>query len=546
MNYLLYIYKNLSPYKKELNTIFILTAIPIFLIIMQPILLGKLIDNINLNNFNKCIDIILIMLIIYCLNILLKSMQKYKTFSILYKIQSDLKVSILNKIFNLAINNFNTIPNGEVINKVENDAKSFSHIFPEIIKIIVDIISFIIIFFMLLKISFILTLTLIILCPFIFFVFSSYGKKTKNADAQTKLHLDHYLNILNEMLERFTLIKIFSYENAIIDKYKNKLDIYQSFSFKKNILNIKSNLMVELLTYLSYTIVLAGGTYLIINNKLSIGELIAFSTYSSNFNQALLRFSQVNLIIQETAVSINRIEKINKLLNVGSTYKALIYEGKSNENQIDLINISYRYSNSNVIILNKVNNSITFPQVVQIKGPNGSGKTTLLSIIAGLIDDYEGEIIFNGINIKDIPHNIYSRKVCLISQTHEIISGSIKENLVLGNEDATFEELNEICSLVNLVTFIQSLDKGYNTLLGINGIDLSVGQKQKISLARALLVDADVYLFDEATASLDSENKNIIFDLLEYLKIEKAKTIILVSHDTVPDNLIDKIILLSN
>lgn len=174
------------------------------------------------------------------------------------------------------------------------------------------------------------------------------------------------------MLERFTLIKIFSYENAIIDKYKNKLDIYQSFSFKKNILNIKSNLMVELLTYLSYTIVLAGGTYLIINNKLSVGELIAFSTYSSNFNQALLRFSQVNLIIQETAVSINRIEKINKLLNVGSTYKALIYEGKSNENQIDLINISYRYSNSNVIILNKVNNSITFPQVVQIKGPNGS------------------------------------------------------------------------------------------------------------------------------------------------------------------------------
>lgn len=163
-----------------------------------------------------------------------------------------------------------------------------------------------------------------------------------------------------------------------------------------------------------------------------------------------------------------------------------------------------------------------------------------------MIDDYEGEIIFNGINIKDIPHNIYSRKVCLISQTHEIISGSIKENLVLGNEDATFEELNEICSLVNLVTFIQSLDKGYNTLLGINGIDLSVGQKQKISLARALLVDADVYLFDEATASLDSENKNIIFDLLEYLKIEKGKTIILVSHDTVPDNLIDKIILLSN
>lgn len=113
-------------------------------------------------------------------------------------------------------------------------------------------------------------------------------------------------------------------------------------------------------------------------------------------------------------------------------------------------------------------------------------------------------------------------------------------------KNATFEELNEVCSLVNVNHFIQNLDDGYNTLLGINGIDLSVGQKQKISLARALLVDADVYLFDEATAALDNKNKYIIFELIEYLKKEKGKTIILVSHDTIPDNLADKIILLSN
>ncbi|MBO2537793.1 ABC transporter transmembrane domain-containing protein, partial [Rummeliibacillus suwonensis] len=460
--------------------------------------------------------------------------------------QLDLKIGILNKIFNLKINKFNNIPKGEIINKIENDTKSFSNMFPEIIKIIVDILSFIIVCLMLLKISLILSLTLILICPFILFIFFFFGKKTRHADTQAKLHLDHYLNLLNEGLERFTLIKTFSSETAIINKYKQRLNIYQFHSLQKNTLNIKFNLIVELLTYLSYTLVLAGGTFLIINNNLTIGELIAFSTYSSNFNQALLRFSQVNLIIQEATVSIKRIEDINNTLNIDSTYKTLTYEEKSNENRIDIIKLSYCYSNSKKIILNKITNSIIFPQVVQIKGPNGSGKTTLLNILAGLIDDYEGEIIFNGTNIKDIPHYIYSQKVCLISQTHEIISGSIKENLLLGKKNATFEELNEVCSLVNVNHFIQNLDDGYNTLLGINGIDLSVGQKQKISLARALLVDADVYLFDEATAALDNKNKYIIFELIEYLKKEKGKTIILVSHDTIPDNLADKIILLSN
>lgn len=546
MRYLLYIYKELSPYKKEMSIIFILTGVPIFLVIMQPILLGKLIDSINLNNLNKCFEIIFIMTTIYCFNILLKAMQKYKTFIILYKIQLDLKIGILNKIFNLKINKFNNIPKGEIINKIENDTKSFSNMFPEIIKIIVDILSFIIVCLMLLKISLILSLTLILICPFILFIFFFFGKKTRHADTQAKLHLDHYLNLLNEGLERFTLIKTFSSETAIINKYKQRLNIYQFHSLQKNTLNIKFNLIVELLTYLSYTLVLAGGTFLIINNNLTIGELIAFSTYSSNFNQALLRFSQVNLIIQEATVSIKRIEDINNTLNIDSTYKTLTYEEKSNENRIDIIKLSYCYSNSKKIILNKITNSIIFPQVVQIKGPNGSGKTTLLNILAGLIDDYEGEIIFNGTNIKDIPHYIYSQKVCLISQTHEIISGSIKENLLLGKKNATFEELNEVCSLVNVNHFIQNLDDGYNTLLGINGIDLSVGQKQKISLARALLVDADVYLFDEATAALDNKNKYIIFELIEYLKKEKGKTIILVSHDTIPDNLADKIILLSN
>lgn len=434
MRYLLYIYKELSPYKKEMSIIFILTGVPIFLVIMQPILLGKLIDSINLNNLNKCFEIIFIMTTIYCFNILLKAMQKYKTFIILYKIQLDLKIGILNKIFNLKINKFNNIPKGEIINKIENDTKSFSNMFPEIIKIIVDILSFIIVCLMLLKISLILSLTLILICPFILFIFFFFGKKTRHADTQAKLHLDHYLNLLNEGLERFTLIKTFSSETAIINKYKQRLNIYQFHSLQKNTLNIKFNLIVELLTYLSYTLVLAGGTFLIINNNLTIGELIAFSTYSSNFNQALLRFSQVNLIIQEATVSIKRIEDINNTLNIDSTYKTLTYEEKSNENRIDIIKLSYCYSNSKKIILNKITNSIIFPQVVQIKGPNGSGKTTLLNILAGLIDDYEGEIIFNGTNIKDIPHYIYSQKVCLISQTHEIISGSIKENLLLGKK----------------------------------------------------------------------------------------------------------------
>ncbi len=161
-------------------------------------------------------------------------------------------------------------------------------------------------------------------------------------------------------------------------------------------------------------------------------------------------------------------------------------------------------------------------------GSSGSGKTTLMDLIAGLYSDYTGDIYLGEHNIKDIPQDILSKKLCYVTQEHFMFSQTIIDNLLLGIK-TTDNKLKSICKKVNMHDYIESLPEKYHTKLGYNGINLSVGQLQRLSIARALLRDSEIYLFDEITSSLDKENENLIEHTIEGLKKE-GKIIILITH----------------
>ncbi|KOP78942.1 hypothetical protein AMS59_07810 [Lysinibacillus sp. FJAT-14745] len=310
-------------------------------------------------------------------------------------------------------------------------------------------------------------------------------------------------------------------------------------------LSIKSGSIIELINYTSYLVILILGIYFIYTGSLTIGILIAFTTYANNFSQSFLRFSQLNTFFQEAIVSVNRVKNLleDPKENIGNSEVSINLDPMyfSKQGEIIFRDVSFSHSETSSSVLENVNFRIPLRKIVLIKGTSGSGKTTLLNILSGLYVGYQGDIFISDTNIRHIPNDIYKKKVCLVSQEHFIMTGTIKENLLLGKPNATDDELIRICEMVNIYSFIETLEDSIETVIGYNGLELSTGQQQRLSIARSLLRDADIYLFDEITAALDKENQVNIEVLLKYLNKEKQKTIILVTHNPVLIKEADKI-----
>ncbi|OWA35511.1 hypothetical protein B9G55_12810 [Saccharibacillus sp. O16] len=541
MKGLKYIYCRLIRFRKRLFLILFLMSIPLLFGVLQPILLGSLIDKLSVFKIRESIYLVLGILGVGLLNSLFSALYKRKLFLTLNTIQFIKKNEIIENIMDLNVNQFKTISKGALINKIENDCKVFAGSLADLVKFIADLIGFLVILVILFSLNIYLAFCVLTICPVIVASFYFYGNLTRKIDKESKEQLDKYLNKLNEILDKFYLIKLFSGESNIKDNYKGELEKYQNSLFKKNNLNIKSGIVVEILNLISQVSILLGGIYFIDKGEFTIGHLVAFSTYSSNFNYTLLRFSQFNLVVQETVNSIKRVEYVHKFTpnKVQKMTDDLQITYSVNDEILKMDSIIYKFPESENLVLDKVSESFKPSKLVRILGSNGSGKSTLLHVMAGLFDEYQGELSYRGIDVKSIPYFLYRQRVCLVPQEHELLSGSIKENFLLAKPSASLEEIRSVCSIVGINDFVDSLEDSYDTIIGINGVEMSTGQKQKISLARALLVDADVYLFDEVTAALDTKNKAIAFDLMFYLKEKRNKTIVLISHDEIPEGLVD-------
>ncbi|WP_026883639.1 ATP-binding cassette domain-containing protein [Clostridium akagii] len=262
--------------------------------------------------------------------------------------------------------------------------------------------------------------------------------------------------------------------------------------------------------------------------------------YSSNFNNSLLKISQINMDLQQALVSIKRVlNLIDK-----DTEKEYIGNTRINhdifKSDIKIENLSFKYRENDKYILKDLNLNIKKNVITAIVGKNGQGKTTLLKILMGLYRDYEGKILFDGFSLEEVPFNKISNKISYVPQETFLFTGTIKENLLLANENATYYDIKSACKLVNIDDIIESFENGYDTQIGYDGISLSGGQKQRLGIARALLRKADLFLFDEITSSVDIETDDIIKSVLK--EISKNKTVILVTHKKTTLSIADNII----
>ncbi len=336
----------------------------------------------------------------------------------------------------------------------------------------------------------------------------------------------HSNSYLVEAVTGVQTVKALAIEGSMIKKWENKLAKYIKSSFNLAIMGNFTGSICGFLQKAMTIAILYIGVMLVIENKLTIGQLIAFQMFSGQFSAPMLRLVGLWNEFQQTLLAVDRIGDI---LNSPVEMQSKTAITLSNvQGDIKLENLSFRYNIESPNVLNDVNLHIKAGSKVGFVGRSGSGKSTLTKLIQRMYYTTEGTIYIDGIDIRNINPVWLRTNIGIVLQENYLFSGTIRENIALPRPNMSMEGIVQVAKIAGAHEFISKLPKGYDTEVGERGSSLSGGQKQRIAIARALISNPRILIFDEATSALDYESEKIIRDNMAM--ISEGRTTIIIAH----------------
>ncbi|HBN83858.1 MAG TPA: ABC transporter ATP-binding protein [Clostridiales bacterium] len=485
----------------------------------------------------------LTVVIIYILRAVSRFGTNYVSHYSAWNILDDIRSTMYNHIQKLSMKYFNDKQTGELMSRVINDTNNFEQLLAHAIPtIIVNGFMFIGISVLLFTMNSTLALYTLIPIPLLAWMVLKFSKSSRPrfSDAQDKI-----ANVNSVLQDNFTgikEIKAFSQEEHESNKTSKHINAYTKAILRALRLSNSFHPGIELVSGLGTIIVIFFGGRLALTGQMPISDLVAFLMYVEMFYQPIISLGNINEGIQHALAS---AEKVLKILNEKpEAYgKPGLEEIDRCAGDIEFKSVCFRY-NDKIPVLNNISFKVKSGETLALVGATGVGKTTIASLIPRFYDVDSGEICIDNINIQNITLESLRRQISLVSQDVFLFNGTVRENILYGNPEATEEELVEAAKTANAHDFILELENGYDTKVGERGVKLSGGQKQRISIARALLKDAPILILDEATSSVDTQTEKMIQDALNHLK--ENKTSIVIAHRLSTIREADQIIVLKD
>ncbi|MDO4799906.1 MAG: ABC transporter ATP-binding protein [Bacillota bacterium] len=417
---------------------------------------------------------------------------------------------------------------GELMSRLNGDADevvSFSlnfvtGIFNTVITLVVSLIF-------VLRISLLLSTSAIFYIPCTFCLTFFARKHYKKLAELRKTFRDEFMIFQNESFDHIIGIKSFQAEGRTNEKYggliQRELDLTKRSIRLENIVGFSGS-MITLVAAL-YVIYLSA--VLISQGLLTIGLMVSFNYYSNRLFGAISSIWGLNIGVQSISVSIERIQSILEAECEDDARNSTALLSPEITHRVQVTGLRYAYSDD-LPVLNGVNLRVDCPGLYGIVGRNGCGKSTLAKLLIKLYDPDEGIISLGHENYPNLSVESIRRRITFVQKEDYFMAASIAENLRLGNQSAGDEELRDVCDRVGIASFIETLENGYQTEIGGGGSTLSSGQRQKLSVARALLRESEVYVFDEVTANLDGQSERKVMETLQDLA--RRSVVFFISH----------------
>ena len=531
----------LKPYRVGLSVVIVAAITSVIFSIISPKIMAKITDELfrpmleriqgNMTpspiDFNYIWNIVVILIILYVISAAFNYLQQFMMAGISQKVVYDLRYEIDEKLAKLPLKFFDSHTHGELLSRFTNDVDNISSTLQQsITQVITSVTTIIGVLILMLTISPTLTLISLVVIPFSGVLMMMVIKRSQKYFISQQKTLGELNGHIEEMYTGHNVVKAFGHERKAIEEFDEINERLYGVGWMAQFLSGLIMPIINFIGNLGYVVVAVVGGILVTKGRISVGDIQAFIQYSRQFTQPIAQVAQISNISQSTVASAERVfELLDEEEVVPEPSQPVKIENGQGAVEFEHVKFGYR---DDRILINDMNIKAEPGQMVAIVGPTGAGKTTLVNLLLRFYEVNEGRILVDGVDITKRDRADLRKQFGMVLQDTWLFNGTIRDNIAYGKEDATEEEIIAAAKAAHADHFIRVLPDGYDTILNEEVSNISQGQKQLLTIARALLADPEIMILDEATSSVDTRTEIQIQNAMKQLM--KGRTSFVIAH----------------
>ncbi|WP_459169910.1 ABC transporter ATP-binding protein [Natronospora cellulosivora (SeqCode)] len=530
--------KYLKPYRLHLAIVILAAILANIFNILSPMIQGwaitSLWDGVVLKaeglggiDFEYLSRILILLAALYIFSAFFTYIQQYIMAGIVQNTVYDLREEVNHKLSRLPLRFFDENQRGEILSRVSNDIDNISSTLQQsITQLISAVITLVGVTVIMLYISPILTLIVYLTLPlYLFFTKPIILRAQKYFAAQQK-NLGELNAHVEEMYTGHKIVKVFCKEEDSIEEFEEINERLFNAGWKAEFISGIVRPLMEFVNNIGYVLIAVVGAVFAVRQVITVGEIQAFVQYARQFTQPINETANIANIIQSTIASAERVFRVldEKEEDQNYTEGISLYNPKG---EVKIENLSFGYE-KDIKIIENMNIDVKAGQTIAIVGPTGAGKTTLVNLLMRFYELDEGRITIDGVDIKKIKRGELRNVFAMVLQDSWLFKGTIRDNIAYGSDDASEEEIIAAAKAARADHFIRTLPEGYDMEINEESSNISQGQKQLITIARAILLDPAIMILDEATSSVDTRTEVLIQQAMD--EIMEGKTSFVIAH----------------
>ena len=478
-------------------------------------------------DFGAIEKILLILVCLYLVSALFSFVQGYIMSGISQKISYEMRNQISEKINRMPMKYFDTKTHGEILSRITNDIDTLGmSLNQSLTQLITSVTTMVGILIMMLSISWLMTLAALVIIPLSLFAVRKVVGRSQKYFKKQQRYLGHVNGLVEENYGGHQIVRVFNKEEEVTEQFNKLNDELYDSAWKSQFLSGMMQPLMAFIGNLGYVMVSILGGWLAIRKTIEVGDIQSFIQYVRNFTQPINQLAQVANQLQSTAAA---AERVFEFLDEEEEDQTVINPADANDikGNIEFEHVNFGYK-ENKTIIHDFSVNVKKGQKIAIVGPTGAGKTTIVKLLMRFYDVNSGSIKIDGNDIRNFNRSELREAFGMVLQDTWLFNGTIKENIRYGKLDATDEEVVEAAKSANVHHFIKTLNDGYDMVLDEEASNVSQGQKQLLTIARAILADPKILILDEATSSVDTRTELLIQKAMDNLM--EGRTSFIIAH----------------
>ncbi|REE68065.1 ATP-binding cassette subfamily B protein [Paenibacillus taihuensis] len=520
----------LALQRQSLITVVLSTVITSGLALLGPYMIGKMVDNYVVpRHYDGFMRMGMLLLGVYLLGAIFTWIQQYSASSLSQNTVRDMRRDIMKHYQRLPVPFFDQKTHGELMSRATNDIANVSNTLNQtVVQLISGVLMLVGSIVMMFVLSGWMTLITILTVPLIAFITKRITKYTRHYFSQQQRHLGEVNSFVQEMISGLKVVKVFGREATSTEQFRDINEKLRAVSIKAQSLSGSMGPMMNTMRNITFVIIAVCGGLFAYHDLITIGVIVSFLNYSTQFSQPINQLANQYNLFQSAVAGAERVFEVLELEpEMYDDREEWLNRSLPIRGEVVFDRVTFGYK-PDVPVLKQLSLEASPGQMIALVGPTGAGKTTVINLLTRFYEIGSGQIRIDGRDIQQFSKQELRQQIGLVLQDAYVFSGTIRENIRYGRLDATDQEVEAAARHANADTFIRRLPKGYDTDLSADGSNLSQGQKQLLTIARAVLANPAILILDEATSSVDTRTELHIQEAMKSLM--KGRTSFVIAH----------------